>query len=235
MSARTSHDSPLRIAAVHPGHAPGLLGITFCPGKKQHGAQTGSWDRDLDADLAVIAAWHAKAVVTLVEREELVAMAVPHLGEAVVAKGIRWFHLPIRDVSIPDSAWERHWRDAGRELRDMLMTGDRVLVHCKGGLGRAGVVAARLLIELGLSPDHAIAQVRAVRPGAIETPEQERYVKALAARVEVASVPARVALIAARPGLSLQDRLAGGLYGLLRAGPAQLDRFSGFISVGPAG
>ena len=59
------------------------------------------------------------------------------------------------------------------------MNGEDVYVHCKGGLGRAGTIAARLLVELGVSPKQAIADVRAARPGAIQTREQERYVHAL--------------------------------------------------------
>ena len=51
-----------------------------------------------------------------------------------------------------------------------------VLVHCRGGLGRAGTIAARLLVELGMEPETAIASVRAVRPGAIETSDQEKFV-----------------------------------------------------------
>ena len=58
---------------------------------------------------------------------------------------------------------------AGARLRERLRAGERVLVHCRGGLGRAGAVAARLLIEFGATPVTAIAQVRAARPRAIET------------------------------------------------------------------
>lgn len=50
------------------------------------------------------------------------------------------------------------------------------MVHCKGGLGRAGTIAARLLVELGTDPSDAISKVRGVRTGAIETSAQERYV-----------------------------------------------------------
>src|ERR1700726_4324710 len=46
--------------------------------------------------------------------------------------------------------------------------GSDVLVHCRGGLGRAGTIASRLLIELGMVPETAIARVRAFQPGAIE-------------------------------------------------------------------
>jgi ADP-ribosyl-[dinitrogen reductase] hydrolase len=47
-----------------------------------------------------------------------------------------------------------------------------------GGLGRSGMIAARLLVELGEEPRAAIQRVRAVRRGAIETAAQEAYVLA---------------------------------------------------------
>jgi len=56
-----------------------------------------------------------------------------------------------------------------------------VLIHCTGGLGRSGMIAARLLVELGEEPRLAMQRVRAARPGAIETAAQEAYV--LACRV----------------------------------------------------
>ena len=52
-----------------------------------------------------------------------------------------------------------------------------------GGLGRAGTIGARLLIELGMEPTAAVRQVRAARPGAIETREQEKYVLDIGARL----------------------------------------------------
>ena len=87
-----------------------------------------------------------------------------------------WFHLPIADVSTPDEGFERNWVPAGDALRTLLRNGRDVLVHCRGGLGRAGTIAARLLIEFGMEPTIAISCVRAVRPGAIETREQEKYI-----------------------------------------------------------
>jgi ADP-ribosyl-[dinitrogen reductase] hydrolase len=92
-----------------------------------------------------------------------------------------WFHLPIVDVSIPDERFEQEWDVTGQELRSMLSRGLDVLIHCRGGLGRAGTIAARLLIELGVDPTKAIEHVRAVRPGAIETSDQEQYVRCLGA------------------------------------------------------
>lgn len=176
---RTSLSHPLQIAAVPAGPAFGRVGITFCPGKHDPDAMSGFWDRDLGLDLDAIRHWGAAAVVTLVEDHELTLLRVKQLGEEVVRRDMLWFHLPIVDVSIPGEAFERRWQDDGTALRSLLRGGKDVLVHCRGGLGRAGTIAARLLVELGTGPTAAIRQVRAARPGAIESSAQERYLLGL--------------------------------------------------------
>jgi len=176
-AARTSQTHPLRIADVRASPSHGRIGITFCPGKHDHLASTGTWARDLGIDLDAIAGWGAKLVLTLVEPEELKALKVPHLGQEIQRRGIEWRHLPIADYSVPTEAFERQWAKQGREIRELLRSGDDVLVHCKGGLGRAGMIAARLLVELGMEPEEAIRSVRRVRNGAIETPSQLALVR----------------------------------------------------------
>ncbi len=178
---RTSSSHPLEIAVVSAGHGLGRIGITLCPGKYDRHAMSGYWDRDLALDLDAIRDWGAAAVVTLVEPKELILLRVEHLGAQVSRRGMVWFHLPIVDMSIPDDGFERHWGAAGGELRTLLRGGRDVLVHCRGGLGRAGMIGARLLIELGIAPAAAVRQVRAARPGAIETSEQETYVLGIGA------------------------------------------------------
>lgn len=175
---RNSLTHPLQIAEVCPGPGMGLIGVTFCPGKKQPAAVTGAWDRGLAVDLDAIAAWNAAAVVTLIEDHELHRLGVGAMGEMVAARRMAWHHLPIRDVSTPGPHFEARWEQMGEQLRDLLRAGCNVLIHCKGGLGRAGTIAARLLVELGWSADSAIAEVRRVRPGAIETAAQERHIHA---------------------------------------------------------
>src|SRR5262245_37507573 len=173
---RTSSSHPLDIATVASGPEFGRIGITFCPGKYDPFGGSGAWNRDLGSDLDRIRAWGAAAVVTLLEPKELKQLRVEDLGEQVLRRNMLWFHLPIVDVSIPDEQFERTWHVAGKELRSMLRQRLNVLVHCRGGLGRAGTISARLLVELGWQPTKAIAQVRAVRPGAIETDDQENFV-----------------------------------------------------------
>lgn len=177
MEPRTSVTHPLQIAEVRAPDARGSIGITFCPGKKQSNAMSGVWDRSLELDLDQIRAWGAGTVITLIEPHEFEELGVMNLGREVRARGMEWLHLPIRDVSPPDDRFEVGWVEYCLRLREAILGGSRVLVHCKGGLGRAGTVAALLLIELGLGPEEAIRQVRQARKGAIETREQESYVR----------------------------------------------------------
>ena len=176
---RTSISHPLRIDKLATFGNGGEIGITFCPGKKGPSESDYEWDRDLALDLDAIESWKTAAVVTLIEDAEFEMLGVPSLGLMVLARGIEWHHLPIVDVSPPDSRFEAKWANSGPRLLQLLRSGQRVVVHCRGGLGRAGTVSARLLVELGVPPAEAIHRVRKARPGAIETSKQERYVLGL--------------------------------------------------------
>lgn len=181
MSNRTSASHPLEIAEVRHECFPGVVGITFCPGKKQGDAKLGSWDRELAADLDVVRQWGATTVMSLIEDHEITTLQVQNLGSEVLARGMEWQHLPIADVSVPDQRFEAGWMTSRDRVLGRLRAGERVVVHCKGGLGRAGMISARILIELGVPAELAITIVRRARPHAIETPEQERHVREYAA------------------------------------------------------
>lgn len=202
---RTSLTHPIAIAEVRPAIGSGTIGITFCPGKVQHNSRSGPWERDLSADLNAIAAWNAAAVVSLVEEHELQDLQVEGLGQQVRARHMCWYHMPIRDVSVPSPAFEDAWHIVGQDLRSMLRNGANVLVHCKGGLGRAGTIAARLLVELGWDAIDAIHEVRRVRPGAIETSAQEEHVLKTKPLTEIQP---------SSESTSLRDRAMGTMLGL---------------------
>ena len=202
----TSDSSPLRVAAVTPGEGRGRIGITLCPGKTDPAGMTAAWARDLDTDLDAIERWGATAVVSLITDRELDLLSVRDLPGAVRDRHMEWWHVPIPDGRPPGPGFEDAWAVAGEAVRDRLSLGFDVLVHCRGGLGRAGTVAARLLVELGASPEDAIRRVREARSRlAIETAPQEAHVARCSARVP--SAPPRTAA-------AIRDRALGAFLGL---------------------
>lgn len=83
---------------------------------------------------------------------------------------------PIRDVSVPNVSLEAEWPARSARLRGLVKAGNRILVHCRGGLGRADMVATCLLVEMGADPNDAISALRRERDlGAIEIRAQEEW------------------------------------------------------------
>lgn len=176
MVLKTSETHPLRIDSVRIPGITGNIGITLCPGKKIESLFGGTWYRDLDTDMQVIKAWGTDALVTLLEDHEFEMMSVCELPDKVRKIGIKYYHLPIRDVSVPNNRFRWEWNRVGPELRAILISGGKLVIHCRGGLGRSGMIAAHLLVEFGTNPEKAIIMVKTARKGAIETPEQIEYV-----------------------------------------------------------
>lgn len=206
LQVRTSQNDPIRIGEVSPGDGSGRIGITLCPGKKDAHAWKGPADRDLGLDLDEVQRWGATAVISLITEKEIDSLQVRGLCEAVEERHMEWWHLPIPDMNPPGSDFERGWRIAGEAIRDRLRMGFDVLVHCKGGLGRAGTVAARLLVELGGNWEDAVRKVRKARSDdAIETEEQELHIQ----RCEP---PISLAPSITKEGV--RDRAMGALLGL---------------------
>jgi len=204
-SIKTSEIDPIRIVSVTPGPSFGRVGITFCPGKKDPDGGFAHWDRDLATDLDAIYAWGATTVITLLEEHEFEMLNVPALGAEVRQRHMNWIHLPVRDLSVPNKTIEQEWQNLSEGIRATLRSGFLVVFHCRGGLGRAGTMAARTLVELGFEPDQAIKVVRRVRPGAVQTNEQEGFVQ----RGQLVPEHAPdVSLVA------VEDRAIGALLGL---------------------
>ncbi|MBW4696868.1 MAG: cyclin-dependent kinase inhibitor 3 family protein [Aphanocapsa lilacina HA4352-LM1] len=174
--ARTSDTDPIRVDFLPEG-ALGLAGRTgmcFAPGKHCLG-KFALWRRDLEKDLDRLRRHYGSNwLVTLVQAHELVELKIPDLLERARAWGLtsRWF--PVRDYGTPTSI-----ASTLMLVEDILIAngqGKTVVIHCKGGLGRTGLVAACCLVARGYSHSEAFGIIRRSRPGSIETAEQEAFV-----------------------------------------------------------
>lgn len=178
VNIRTSETHPLIINAISISN--GELGLTFCPGKKQKAAMTGIWHRDVALDIDVVASWGASIVISLLEEFEYQELGVPELPQ-VFADRFEWMDLPIPDRHAPTPSWVDRWELHRRQIAQALSEGKRILIHCKGGFGRTGTVAALILIDHGYSCDEAVRLCRETRELSVETVAQEQFLGEYAA------------------------------------------------------
>ena len=148
MPLRTSETDPLRIADIPVGFGTRRRDTVSRQAWRKRVWQ-GLGTRPADRYCGDNEAWGATVVVTLIEDQEFAALEVEGLPEAVRDAGMAWHHLPITDVSVPDERFERQWSQVWPMFRARLDAGEKLLVHCRGGLGRAGTVAALMLVEVG--------------------------------------------------------------------------------------
>ncbi|AMV22939.1 hypothetical protein VT84_00915 [Gemmata sp. SH-PL17] len=139
-----------------------------------------------------------------VERPRLAALARPQSAE-----DLRWLRRNGIDVlvSLTESPLPRNWvNDAGvmavsvpvpdmeapteRQLDHVIATirrangsGMGVAIHCAAGLGRTGTVLAAYLVASGLSARAALIKLRDLRPGSVETLDQERAIEQYARKL----------------------------------------------------
>lgn len=120
-----------------------------------------------------------ESVVSLLTRDETEELGLTEEATLVQSYGLQFYNYPILDLGVPDS------RETGREfletLHKELLAGNEIAVHCRGSIGRSGLVASSLLVLSGIDPTQAFRQVSIARGiSAPETVEQKDWVVRLA-------------------------------------------------------
>jgi protein-tyrosine phosphatase len=119
-------------------------------------------------------------VLSLLTPEEERDLDLKREAQAAKAEGMKFASLPIPDRQAPNSESEV---SATLDRVDAdLSAGKNVVIHCRQGIGRTGLVAACLLVAKGLTPEAAVKNLSAARGTQVpETAEQRRWIDHYAA------------------------------------------------------
>jgi len=205
----TSETAPFGVSwlSANPLSVLARFGLSTAPGKRVKGRDGKVYERSLQADLVQLQDMHRVAlIVCLLNESELRSLGVDFgdYKKRAAALGIGFIHIPVVEMAPFDNP-EVVWR-ACNEVDELLLRNsiDRVVVHCRGGVGRAGTFAACYCMHRALShsaqlacpelhptgrhveymPADAIAYIRKRRCArALESRKQEDFVSVYAALV----------------------------------------------------
>jgi protein-tyrosine phosphatase len=154
------------------GPWPGRLAISARP-------RGGDWLED------EMAAWRKAGidtVVSMLTTDEAEDLDLQHEQRSCQANSIQFRSFPIVDRNVPASEVEAICLI--EQLERELAEGRNVVVHCRQGIGRSGMIAAGVLVQSGLKPSVAVDRVSTARRAPIpDTPEQLAWINHLAATI----------------------------------------------------
>ena len=146
----------------------GEIGLTILPGRKDY-------SRSVDEDLKQLKVYGVDTIIPLITDDEFGHFGVSNLIEKYKEYNFNVHRLPIMDQLISS---EEEMVNMVSYIDELMKKNEKVLIHCVGGLGRSGLVAASYLKYKGLSASQAIKTIRKTRgPRAVESKIQEDFVK----------------------------------------------------------
>lgn len=134
--------------------------------------------------LAALAQPHSAADLTWLRRhgiDVLVSLTEDPLPRQWVNDaGLLVVNVPVPDMEPPTDRQLDHLLDT---IAKASSSGMGIAIHCTAGLGRTGTVLAAYFVSRGMTSHEALKKVRTLRPGSVETTEQERAVERFADRI----------------------------------------------------
>jgi len=158
-------------------HPYDILDIPGCPGRLIFTPCPGTRDTSVASALDTLQAAGAETLITLMPGEELRLNQADELPALCAGRHLEWFHLPVADEQVPLDDFDAAWAQSRARIHELLDQGRSIAIHCKGGSGRTGLIAARILIDGGLQRSDAVALVQALRPKAIQHPAHAAWIE----------------------------------------------------------
>ena len=144
---------------VVPKGVSGRIFLTHFPGKEREKISFN--ENILLNELSSFNKLNCSTVVSLVEDSEFKKLCDKKIFvQNIYYNNLKWIHIPIEDLKAPGQQFIDKWQTTKAILKNDLIAGKNIILHCMGGKGRAGTIAAILLLEFGEYHKNVIELVR---------------------------------------------------------------------------
>ncbi len=134
--------------------------------------RSGDW---LEDEICGLSTLGVKVIVSLLDFSEILELGLRDEKKICESIGIEYISFPIKDRSVPESSV--HTVKLVRNLHLKLLAGQNMVIHCRAGIGRSGLIAACLLVHAHESPCEAFARISKARKLNVpDTQEQSDWV-----------------------------------------------------------
>jgi protein-tyrosine phosphatase len=114
--------------------------------------------------------------VSLLADDEITELGVAEEQQACQRAGIDFVRFPVPDRGVPASGGA--WTVLVDGLATQLRRDRTVGIHCRGGIGRSGMLAVAVLVRLGMATEPAMEAVAKARGVAVpDTSEQTEWIR----------------------------------------------------------
>jgi protein-tyrosine phosphatase len=118
------------------------------------------------------------AVLSLLEPSEAQELELLHERDLCAANSIAFLSFPIPDRGLPQD--ETAFAALCKRLAEAVLAGGSVAIHCRAGIGRSSLAAAKILAHAGVGGTQALALISHARHLTVpDTDEQRRWIIAL--------------------------------------------------------
>lgn len=112
-------------------------------------------------------------VVCLLEAFEQNELGLAAEEDLCLKNGIEYVSFPIPDRGLPDTSQAN---TLIQNLHQEICSGKHVVIHCRAGIGRTGIIAGGVLVKFGLSAGEAFSLISKARGVQVpDTEEQESW------------------------------------------------------------
>lgn len=149
--------------------------------KFENGAALGIMPRPrgndwLEDEIKLLAQKGVGTVVSLLEQDEIQELGLREEGKTCQKNQMVYLNLPIKDTQLPSD--EAAVSKLIQEVKQKIEAGEKVVIHCRMGIGRASIIAGAVLLKKGTNAQQVIEKITKARELKVpDTEEQLLWLK----------------------------------------------------------